>query len=144
MELSHLQAFVGVADAGGFSRAAAVLLSTQPTLSRQVKALETELGRALFDRLGRRVELTAYGRECLDKARAILTASENLAASGRDRAGRATGLLRLGVADSVVLRRFPQILKRFQRLEVIGEPERVEHSFVHGIKGLQVIAHPKG
>ena len=36
-----------------------------------------------------------------------------------------------------------EILKRFDRLEVVGEPERVEHSFVHGFKDMQVIAHPK-
>ena len=67
MELGQLQAFVAVAEAGGFSRAASLLVSTQPTLSRQVKALEIELGRPLFDRLGRRVELTQFGENCLDK-----------------------------------------------------------------------------
>ena len=36
-----------------------------------------------------------------------------------------------------------EILKRFERLEVVGEPVRLEHSFVHGIKDLQVIAHPR-
>lgn len=114
MELGQLQAFVAVAEAGGFSRAAALLDTTQPTLSRQVKALEQELGRPLFDRLGRRIELTEFGRECLEKARAILSLSEELAGSAQAQRGRATGFLRLGVADSVVLRRFPRILKRFQ------------------------------
>lgn len=115
MEMHQLQAFVAVAEAGGFSRAAALLISTQPTLSRQVKALEQELGRALFDRLGRRVELTPYGRECLGAARAILSQVEDLAASARAEAGQVTGVLHLGVADSVVLHRFPRILGRFRR-----------------------------
>jgi DNA-binding transcriptional LysR family regulator len=114
MELSQLQAFVAVAEAGGFSRAASLLASTQPTLSRQVKALEQHLGRSLFDRLGRRIELTSFGRECLEKARAILAMSEALERSAEAHGARATGVLRLGVADSVVLRRFPPILKRFQ------------------------------
>lgn len=114
MELSQLQAFVAVAEAEGFSRAATLLSSTQPTLSRQVKALEIELGRPLFDRLGRRVELTSFGRESLEKARAILALSAALASSAKAHSGRASGVLRLGVADSVVLRRFPRILKRFQ------------------------------
>lgn len=114
MELGQLQAFVAVAEAGGFSRAASLLVSTQPTLSRQVKALEIELGHPLFDRLGRRVELTQFGEDCLEKARQILALSEALANSVNSSHGRATGVLRLGVADSVVLRRFPPILKRFQ------------------------------
>jgi cytochrome P450 len=37
-----------------------------------------------------------------------------------------------------------EILKRFDRLKVVGEPVRLEHSFVHGIEDLQVIAHAKG
>jgi DNA-binding transcriptional LysR family regulator len=114
MELGQLQAFVAVAEAGGFSRAASLLVSTQPTLSRQVKALEIELGRPLFDRLGRRVELTQFGEDCLERARAILALTEALANSVNATHGRATGVLRLGVADSVVFRRFPPILKRFQ------------------------------
>ena len=47
------------------------------------------------------------------------------------------------VAEAQLRIVWEEILKRFERLEVVGEPERVEHSFVHGIKELQVIAHPK-
>ncbi len=115
MDLTQLSAFVAVAESGGFSRAAAKLVSTQPTLSRQVKALEQELGRPLFDRLGRRVELTAFGRESLDRARAILAKAEDLIASARVEPGQATGSLSVAVADSVVLKRFPRIVQRFQR-----------------------------
>ena len=103
MELTQLEAFVAVAEAGGFSRAAARLVTTQSTLSRQVKALEDELGRPLFDRLGRRVELTNFGRESLERVRAILAQTEALSTSGQAKSGEATGLLRLGVADSVAL-----------------------------------------
>ncbi len=48
------------------------------------------------------------------------------------------------VAEAQLRIVWEEILKRFERLEVVGEPERVEHCFVHGIKDLQVIAHPKG
>lgn len=47
------------------------------------------------------------------------------------------------VAESQLRIVWEEILKRFDRLEVVGEPERLEHSFVHGIKNLQVILHPK-
>ena len=48
------------------------------------------------------------------------------------------------VAEAQLRIVWEEILKRYHRLEVVGEPERVEHSFVHGIKDLQVIAHPRG
>lgn len=115
MEIAQIQAFVAVAEAGGFSRAANLLVSTQPTLSRQVAALERELGRLLFDRLGRRIELTNFGRDCLERARTILSHVDALAASGVAHAGKVTGLLRIGCADSVVFRRFPAVLQKFQR-----------------------------
>lgn len=114
MELVQLQAFVAVAEAGGFSRAASQRIATQPTLSRQVAALESELGALLFDRLGRRIELTNFGRECLDKARGILSAIDELSASGKAKSERVSGLLRIACADSVVMRRFPAVLQRFQ------------------------------
>lgn len=47
------------------------------------------------------------------------------------------------VAEAQLRILWEEILKRFERIEVIGEPERLDHSFVHGIKSLQVIAHPK-
>ncbi len=115
MDLSQLQAFVAVAEAGGFSRAAPLVGATQPTLSRQVQALERELGKTLFDRLGRRVELTAFGREALERARTILKEVEQLALSGRQKSGRAAGILRLGISDSVVMRRLPGLLRTFQK-----------------------------
>lgn len=115
MHLDHLRAFVAVAEAGGFSRAATIAATTQPTLSRQVKALEVELGRPLLDRLGRRVQLTDFGRQVLQKARPLLSAADELVQAARLSQGRVVGELRLGAADSVVLSRAPVVLKRFQR-----------------------------
>jgi DNA-binding transcriptional LysR family regulator len=115
MELDQLRAFLAVGEARGFTRAATVLASTQPTLSRQVKALERELGQPLFDRLGRRVELTAFGKGFAPRARAWLAEAEALLATGGEVSGTLAGELRIGVADSVVLSRFPRVLERFNR-----------------------------
>jgi DNA-binding transcriptional LysR family regulator len=115
MELDQLRAFLAVSEAGGFTRAATVLASTQPTLSRQVKALETELGQPLFDRLGRHIQPTTFGKVFAKRARALLADADALLAAGSDVEGELAGELRLGVADSVVLSRFPRILARFNR-----------------------------
>jgi DNA-binding transcriptional LysR family regulator len=114
MDLDQLRSFLAVAQAGGFSRAARAVHSTQPTLSRQVQALEHELGRPLFDRLGRRIEMTAFGRSVAARAQSILDQADALASATRAPAAQAAGVLRLGLADSVVLGRFPRLLQRFR------------------------------
>ena len=52
MNFRHLRAFATIVDAGGFARAAERLHLSQPALSRQIRALELELGISLFDRVG--------------------------------------------------------------------------------------------
>lgn len=115
MNLDHLRAFVAVAEAGGYSRAAGPAASTQPTLSRQILGLEESLGQPVFHRLGRRIALTGFGETVLARAREILGQVGALAESGRAPAGTATGRLTIGAADSVVLGRFPGLLRRFLR-----------------------------
>ena len=115
MNLDQMRAFVAVAEAGGFSRAAGSAASTQPTLSRQIQGLEESLGRQVFHRLGRRIALTAFGETALARARAILAQADAFAASAHAPEGTASGPLRIGAADSVVLGRFPALLRRFLR-----------------------------
>ncbi|HLS55650.1 MAG TPA: LysR family transcriptional regulator [Zeimonas sp.] len=72
MNLRQLEYFVQVAELGSFSRAARLLGIAQPALSRQVRALETDLRETLLLRNGRGVELTDAGRRLFDHAVAIL------------------------------------------------------------------------
>jgi DNA-binding transcriptional LysR family regulator len=72
MNLRQLQYFVAVADEGGFRQAAARLHVAQPALSRQVQAMEAELGLLLLDRSSRRVALTPAGAAYLRATRAVL------------------------------------------------------------------------
>jgi LysR family transcriptional regulator, hca operon transcriptional activator len=77
MELRHLRYFVAVAEAGSMKLAAESRLHTaQPSLSRQIRDLEREVGAALITRSVRGVELTAAGRAFLDHARLSLTQAE--------------------------------------------------------------------
>jgi LysR family transcriptional regulator, hca operon transcriptional activator len=84
MELRHLRYFVAVAEAGSMKVAAETRLHTaQPSLSRQMRDLEHEVGVALFARSVRGVELTAAGRAFLDHARLSLTQAEAAAEAAR-------------------------------------------------------------
>jgi LysR family hydrogen peroxide-inducible transcriptional activator len=71
-DLRQLECFCAVARAGSFTKAAAELGISQPSLSEQVAKLEQALGAALFERLSRRVELTPAGEAILPKAQALL------------------------------------------------------------------------
>lgn len=74
MELRHLRYFIAVAETGSLTVAAERRLHTsQPSLSRQIRDLEDEVGAELFSRSARGVELTAAGRAFLDHARLALT-----------------------------------------------------------------------
>ncbi|MFT3700098.1 MAG: LysR family transcriptional regulator [Kofleriaceae bacterium] len=72
MSLSQLQYFVTVAEEQHVTRAAERLRISQPPLSRQIQALEDELGQPLFERRGRGIVLTDFGRYFATKANAIL------------------------------------------------------------------------
>ena len=84
MELRHLRYFVAVAEAGSMKLAAESRLHTsQPSLSRQMRDLEHEVGVALLVRSVRGVELTAAGRAFLDHARLALMQVEAAAEAAR-------------------------------------------------------------
>lgn len=78
MELRQLRYFVAVAETGNISRAAQKLFLTQPALSRQIKALEDELGQCLIERSAHSIRLTAAGEVMLREARELLTRADEL------------------------------------------------------------------
>lgn len=94
MNLHQLETFVHVAEHGSFSKAALVLGVGQPALSRQVRALETELHETLLLRNGRGVELTQAGRRLLEHCQSILDvvaqAKEDLLAQRNEPVGHIT------------------------------------------------------
>lgn len=105
MEIYQLRAFVTAAKLGHITRTAEALHVTQPAISAQIKALEEELGVALFDRRPGRISLTRAGEELLPVAEQVLTAVAHLLGRARDLQGEVTGTLVLGtVADPDSLR----------------------------------------
>jgi LysR family hca operon transcriptional activator len=82
MELRHLRYFIAVAEEGSLTLAAEKRLhTTQPSLGRQIRALEDEIGTKLMTRSVHGIELTAAGRAFLDHARLVVTQAEPLATS---------------------------------------------------------------
>ncbi|WP_347929777.1 LysR family transcriptional regulator [Pseudomonas helvetica] len=103
LDLRKLRYFLTVAEELHFGRAALRLHLAQPPLTRQISALESELGFRLFDRTSRTVTLTAQGRHFLPYARAVLEqANLTEVIAGKLAAGSA-GQLALGYASSIAL-----------------------------------------
>ena len=84
MELRHLRYFLVVANLSSFTRAAAALHLTQPTLSHQIRQLEDELGMHLFDRIGRSIRLTAPGKVFREHAERALQEVSTATAALKD------------------------------------------------------------
>jgi len=115
MNLKQLEYFVQVAELGSFSKAAVVLDIAQPALSRQVRALETELNQQLFLRNGRGVALTDAGKRLFDHSVGVLQlvshAREDLGASRDEPVGRVT----IGLPPSIGRQFTLPLIDRFKK-----------------------------
>jgi DNA-binding transcriptional LysR family regulator len=114
LDFQLLQAFVAVAECGGFHRAAERLNLTQSTVSQQIMRLELETKCRLFRRTTRSVALTDDGEMLLGDARRLLQLEE--AARQRLAAPRLSGMVRLGVVEEVAGGSLPSALGRFAAL----------------------------
>lgn len=101
MNFKHLYYFWVTAKAGGIMRAGEQLHTTPQTLSGQIKLLEGALGRKLFRKSGRKLELTEEGRIALGYADQIFTLGQELEAALHQSSGKGVLDFRVGVADSV-------------------------------------------
>ncbi len=113
---TQLRAFLATAEEGSLSAAARALGLTQPTLGRQVTALEETLGVALFERVGRGLELTAAGRELLPHARAMGEAASRVSLAAAGQAQGIEGRVRITASDVYSAHVLPPILHRLQAL----------------------------
>jgi len=114
MELRHLRYFAAVADERHFGRAARRLRIAQPPLSRQVQALETELGFSLFDRSRRRVELTRAGAVLVEHARRVFDLLDLAVRDARRAAAGKTGRITIGYPSSVAFSGLVEVLRAFR------------------------------
>ncbi|MVT74374.1 LysR family transcriptional regulator [Bradyrhizobium cajani] len=114
MELSDLQTFAAVARAGGITRAAEELNTVQSNVTQRVKALEAEIGTALFERHSRGMTLTGAGKRLLPYAQKMAALSREAILAARDD-GEPKGPLAIGSMETTAAVRLPPLLADFHR-----------------------------
>lgn len=113
MDIDHLSAFVAVATTGSFSLTANQLYLTQPAISKRIASLESHLGAPLFDRIGRRVQLTQAGMILLPRAENILLQLREARRAMADLSGEIGGELRVATSHHLGLHKLPPMLRAF-------------------------------
>jgi DNA-binding transcriptional LysR family regulator len=115
MELRHLRYFVAGADALSFTKAAGRLHLAQPSLTRQIKDLEAEIGVRLFDRTGKQISLTQEGESfLLDARRVVADCAQSVLAVQRLSRGEASQL-NIGYVANVFHNLLPATLGAFRK-----------------------------
>ena len=117
LDWNQLKAFLETAETGSLSAAARKLGLTQPTLSRQVAAIEQYMGVTLFERVGKSMVLTPTGLDLLEHARAMGAAAEalSLAATGSSQA--VSGVVTVSATDVVASVLLPPLVKKLHDQE---------------------------
>lgn len=114
MEFRYLKTFIAVAEKSGFTRAGEHLGYTQGTITNHIQSLEEEIGNPLFDRLGKKVFLTAAGENLLHYAKEILRLSQEAIESSKV-SSQISGTIHLGANESLLVYRLPAILNEFKK-----------------------------
>ena len=135
MELRQLRYFVAVAEQGNISRAAKKIFLTQPALSRQIKALEDEIGQCLLQRQAHSIRLTPAGEALLREARELLQHAEQLLERVRS-AGRGPRL-RIGYAPSLAAGLLSPAVETFTQAHPTARVELLDLSTNEMLSGLE-------
>ncbi|NKQ56848.1 LysR family transcriptional regulator [Amycolatopsis sp. K13G38] len=150
MTLQQLLYFLAVADTRHFTRAAEQAYVAQPSLSKQIRALEDELGAPLFSRARGNVALTAAGEALLPIARRITSDVDTARLEIAELVGLRRGRVRVGATPSLCVSLFADVLHRFHE-EYPGVELSVEESgskdlvraLTHGELDLAVLTAPE-
>ncbi|WP_370400825.1 hydrogen peroxide-inducible genes activator [Sulfitobacter sp. JB4-11] len=110
--LKQLRYFEALAQQQHFGRAAEMCAISQPALSVQIKELEQQTGKALFERAARQVRLTAFGEDFATRVRALLRQADDLGAFAAAARERLAGRFRLGVIPTVAPYLLPGLVPR--------------------------------
>ncbi len=112
MEIRNLTTFLKVTELNSFSKAAEALDYSQSAVTVQIQQLERELGVQLFDRIGKNVSITQYGKDFVSYARDVVSAVSRASAFATESADL-TGTVRVGTLDSLMTASFSDIIPSF-------------------------------
>jgi len=115
MDIQNIRAFLMVSETSSFSRAAEALHLTQPAISKRIQAMEQTLDIALFDRIGKSVQLTEAGQAIIPGCRRILDEideNQRIISNLRD---STRGRLSLATSHHIGLHRLPPVLRSFAK-----------------------------
>lgn len=136
--IRQLQYLVAVADLGGFRRAADACGVAQPSMSAQIAQAEQALGVQIFERGPKGVRVTAAGAPVIDRARAVLLASRDLAETARQHGDPLRGKVRIGVIPTVCPYLLPEVApalrRRLENLHVIWSEDKTQ-SLIDQVEG---------
>ena len=114
IDWNQLRAFLAAAEAGSLSAAARQLGLSQPTLSRQVAAIESRLGVTLFERVGKTMQLTVAGLDLLEHARAMGAAADALSLAASGQAQAVEGVVTVSASDVVAACLLPPMVRQLR------------------------------
>jgi DNA-binding transcriptional LysR family regulator len=109
-----VRAFHATVESGSLSAAAKALGLSQPTLSRQIAALEASLGSTLFERIGKRLELTDAGRALTAYAAAMGQAAQSFALTASGQSEAMEGTVSVSASDAVAFYLLPPVIERIR------------------------------
>lgn len=113
MEIKNFRSFKKIAELKSFTKAASELGYAQSTLTFQIQAIEQYYNRPLFERLGKNIELTSFGKELLDELEVFLSDYEKLEQLAyKEKSPK--GTLRIGTAESLMMYRLYPIIKEYK------------------------------
>ena len=115
MDTNTLNAFIAVADRRSFSLAAEQLFITQSAISKRIALLEQQLGKKLFDRIGRQVNLTSAGQALLPCAEKILMSFDDARTVIDNLDSQVNGTLSLASSHHIGLHRLPKVLRQYSQ-----------------------------
>ncbi|MDZ5456187.1 LysR family transcriptional regulator [Azohydromonas lata] len=145
IDFDGVQAFVAIAELGGFNKAARELHITQTALTRRLQKLEAYLGLRLLDRTTRRVELTAVGRDFLPQARAIVQDMTAAVERLKDMSQHARGNVTLACIPSMSAHLLPAVMRSYaqshpdNRVRLLdGDSNEVRAAVLNGLAELGI------
>ena len=147
LNIHEMNVFLTAAETENFSEAARLLHMTQPAISMQIQSLEQRLGVQLFERAGRRIQLSDAGETLLPMARDLVSMSLRIEETIKSLSGDVVGHLKIGCSTASGKYILPQLVARFRRMYprvnvtiYTGGRDQVMHMLADGVTHISVVS----